>query len=220
MRLVLFAGGFKPPHVGHFNIVKKLCAKYPKDKIYIISSSTPRLLVPPFDVKTYKLNKAQKEEIVSMKNKSSRCKKISDFKTLVKENCIPQITGEMSMKFWKEYRTLLDKKCDIHFLLSPMGSPIFFAYTIAQSLKPGDELVLVNSAKNHADARFNLFEGLKKKGIKVKDVEFNVYRGKSASIMREAIYNKDKKKFYSYLPAKLNDRQKEKLLRICNLKVV
>jgi len=220
MRIIIFAGGFKPPHVGHFNIVKKLCEKYQNDKIYIITSSTPRLLVPPFDIKTYKLNKEQKDEIIKMKLNNKDCKKITDFKELVKERCIPQITGELSMKFWNEYKKILNKKCNINFLLSPMKSPIFFAYTIAKSLKNGDELVLVNSSKNHSDARFNLFEGLKKKGIKIIDEEFNVFKGKSASEMRKAIYNKDKKKFYSYLPKKLEEKNKEKLYRICNLKII
>ncbi len=46
MKLAIFPGSFKPPHKGHYLLVKKLLEDKSIDKIYIIISNKPRYLLP------------------------------------------------------------------------------------------------------------------------------------------------------------------------------
>ena len=63
-KIAFFPGSFKPPHEGHFDIVKKLLKN--QDKIYIIISSKTRYY-PNLEINNNKrisVNKERSEEVV------------------------------------------------------------------------------------------------------------------------------------------------------------
>jgi len=189
-QLVLFPGGFKPPHIGHMKLIKDISKLYPNAFIDIIIGKTPRLLVPPFDKKPYQLTKKEKENIIKS---YTNCEEWDI-------NCIPHITAEQSKAIWEEFNL----KGNIKIMISPMNSPIYFAYILGKSLKKGDELILIKSEKNHEDARFELFDKLKDKGIKVKYLELPVFKKLSSSNIRKCIFENNKKCFDEYYPKPIN----------------
>lgn len=200
-QLVLFPGGFKPPHIGHMKLIKDIIKLYPNAYIDIIIGKTPRLLVPPFDKKPYQLTKKEKEDII--KN-YSKCNDNS-----MDKECIPQITAEQSKEIWEEFNL----KGNVKIMISPMNSPIFFAYTLGKSLKKGDELILIKSEKNHQDARFELFDKLKKNGVKIKYLELPVFKELSSTNIRKCIFEGDKKCFLKYYPKSINQNKIWKIVQ-------
>ncbi len=60
MKIGIFPGSFKPPHLGHYQILEKMLNEKKKyDKIYIIISYRPR----PLDQNLYEISNLPKESI-------------------------------------------------------------------------------------------------------------------------------------------------------------
>lgn len=62
MKLAIFPGSFKPPHYGHYTLVKKLLEDKSIDKIYVIISPLPRYLLEN-DVKSGEVTASESEKI-------------------------------------------------------------------------------------------------------------------------------------------------------------
>ena len=62
MKLAIFPGSFKPPHFGHYTLVKKLLEDKTIDKIYVIISPLSRYLIED-NKESGEINALQSEEI-------------------------------------------------------------------------------------------------------------------------------------------------------------
>lgn len=136
-KIAFFPGSFKPPHDGHFDIVKKLLKT--QDKIYIIISSKTRYY-PNNSINNHINNK---NRISVNKNQSKEC-------------------WEKWIK--KLPKTQQDK---IVLSISNLPSPIMSATGMAERICAiGDKCSFVKSAKNASNKRFEgSQELLKSKGI-------------------------------------------------------
>lgn len=124
-----------------------------------------------------------------------------------------KITGEISKEIWKEYISTLPEKDQgrVKLILSKLTSPTQTAYGfVKRVVKKGDEVYLVKSAKNANNQRFASFKTIKKKNIHFHELILPGYEKLNATDMREAIYNKNKKKFYTFLP-KMGPVKKNKI---------
>lgn len=182
MKYAIFPGSFKPPHRGHYMLLKKLIDDKSIDKIYVIISSKPRYLIDG--------------------NKKSG-----------------EITAEMSKSIWEIYLKYLITKIDkkIYIMISPLSSPIQMAYAIvSKSLKKGDELILVKSSKDEKNVRFNQFEKDFKKYISINIWNIPQFNSLSATNMRKAVYDGNKKEFMKFLPEVLSSKDKNNIWKIVN----
>ena len=190
MKTAIIPGSFKPPHYGHYMLVKKLLDDKSIDKIYIIISSKPRYI-------------------------SADDKKTKD-KTKDKTK---EITAEESEKIWKiyygkEFNKPTGKR-RLYMMVSPMSSPIQMAYAITAGIakKAGkkDEVILVKSSKDDGNKRFEMFKNL---GVKTKIWSLPQFETLSSTNMRRTIYEGNKKNFMKFLPPKLSSIEKNKIWKI------
>jgi hypothetical protein len=187
--IVYFPGSFKPPHRGHFSIIDTLLKNKLISKIYILIS--------------------KKSRMCSLKNSKI------------------EFTADHSKKIWNFYIThcipeYLRNKIIVK--ISYFPSPIYqMFYDIQQQLKKKDaknakiknsvgrnkKYIIVKSAKNISNQRFNILSKLEKQS---KNVQFTykvvkTFRNLSASDFRcfiEAAIRgsrKDRDKMVEYYPA-------------------
>lgn len=131
MKTAIIPGSFKPPHYGHYMLVKKLLDDKSIDKIYIIISSKPRHLLADDD-KTKEITAKESEEIW----------KIYYGKELNKP------TGKRRLYMM------------ISPMSSPIQMAYAIAAGIAKKAGKKDELILVKSSKDDENKRFEMFKNL------------------------------------------------------------
>ena len=70
---------------------------------------------------------------------------------------------------------------------------------------------LVKSAKNADNARFASFKTIKTKGVTFNELILPGFENLHSTDMRQALKDGDKKKFYTFLPAKMSSMKKNQL---------
>jgi hypothetical protein len=234
MRIAIFPGSFKPPHIGHFYMLENLILqKKPYQKILILISSKPRPLSPDL----YKIDTLPITDIKnllysydsSIYTKSFTTKKqyIEEYKKLILKNKIPVITAQQSLQIWKIYKSILEKKyhsiiqkekIEIFIEISMAPSPLLSCYQFVTSyLKkkiPQKNITLVKSKKNQKNTRFDYL--LKK----YPDLHVKVVSSKHpfihSMLFRKAILDKNKKEIQKYIPDEIPKNEKNKILHILN----
>ncbi len=155
-----------------------------------------------------------------------KMKKVHKIYIIVSKKERGGINQETSHKVWQIYLENLFK-CDpelrkkLVVVKSPDTSPLITARRYAQSLvgkgekgRKENELVLIKSAKDAGNARFDLFKDLVKKGLDVKEFVIKAYKNMNSTNMREVIDKGDKKSFMSFLPNDLSAEQRERVWKL------
>lgn len=159
MSIAIFPGSFKPPHIGHFDIVKKLLKKKNVNMIVIVISKKSRPLINVRNVNKddlVKLIKGAKEGMTKAK---------------IKE-LVPVFTQNQSYKMWMKYIKLLPKKdqSKIQIMKSQATSPVQNGEIIKlgkEEVKKGHKILFVKSGKDAGNSRYNFYEmTIGKKNIK------------------------------------------------------
>ncbi len=227
MKVAIFPGSFKPPHLGHLQMIEKmLLSKSPFEKIYILISKKPRPLQPSL----YDISSLPKDDIFLLlkpfqKRLSSKLTKeeyLEEYKKLIQNKKIPAVTAEESEMIWKIYIEYLKKKytkemmkTEIKPMISWAPSPIIATYNLVTQLlkktKPSN-IYLVKSKKNSSNARFDYL--LKK----TPDLHVKVLSSKSPNLhsrlLRKAILDKNKEEILQYIPDDLSPLNKKNILDI------
>ena len=196
MRIVLFPGSFKPPHLGHLKIVETIMKKYKPDSLYIIISNKPRIIEEPFNKKLSEFSPIELEKLAK-KYKINPDKKSID--QAIKDNIIPSISPNLSLTFWKKFIENIPNNDKIKISISFLPSPILTAFTIAKNKKltHNDELLLVKSEKDQHNKRFSMFDAI---DAKKEEIIIPTFKDFNSWQIRKAIYNKDWKKVKEFIP--------------------
>ncbi len=228
MKIGIFPGSFKPPHLGHYQILEKMLNEKKKyDKIYIIISYRPR----PLDQNLYEISNLPKESIYqvlkiynkNLKVLNTKKEYIDHYKELLKTGKIPYIRADQSHDIWKLYIDNLNKKygdkikdTEVILKISYAPSPILNVSKIVESIKKkntNDNIHLIKSIKNKMNSRFDFIK------VKYPDVKVNVIKSNEPSIhsklFRQSILNQNKKLiFNTFLPKDLTNQTKNKIWKI------
>lgn len=132
------------------------------------------------------------------------------------------IGQEMSYKVWEVYLENLFKaspelRKKLVVVKSPDNSPLITARRYAQGIAgkgKKNELILIKSAKDAGNGRFELFKDLVGKGLDVKEFVIKKFKNMNSTNMRETIEKGDKKGFMMFLPADLSNGQKERIWKL------
>jgi len=194
-KILIYVGSFKPPHKGHYNLIRRYMNKF--DKIYIIISNKSRPLDRRLkDIESLSLNEINSILKIDSRKKSNAINIYRDMLDSGKNMCID---SKQSEKVWRIYIKYLDK-LKISLMISPLRSPVNFAMRIYNSIdKNKNEVVFLKSEKNRNNSRF---------GDKVQLIG-KYFNRISSTDMRELILYDKIDKFYKYLPDILSDRDKK-----------
>ena len=227
MKVAIFPGSFKPPHLGHLQMIEKmLLSKSPFEKIYILISKKPR----PLQTSLYDISSLPNDDIYLLlkpfqKKLSSKLTKeeyLEEYKKLIEKKKIPAITAEESEKIWKIYIEYLKKKytkemmkTEIKPMISWAPSPIIATYNLVTQLlkktKPSN-IYLVKSKKNSSNSRFDYLVK------KTPELHVKILSSKSPNLhskfLRKAILDKNKEEILHYIPDDLSPFDKKKILDI------
>lgn len=152
-------------------------------------------------------------------------KKIDKIYIVISPKDRDNITAKQSYDIWNYYiKNLLksDKSTNqsqkIHVIISKIPSPILFSYNLAKSLKKNDKLILVKSSKNVNDKRFEIFDSLKKKGVKIDFITLTSFKNNkdrvlSATNMRKTIAENKFKNFKKFIPKNINSKKIWKIVK-------
>ena len=148
-----------------------------------------------------------------------KMKKVHKIYIIVSKKERGGIGQETSYKVWEIYLENLFKRDPelrkkLVVVKSPDNSPLITARRYAQSLVgkgKNNELVLVKSAKDAGNARFDLFKDLVGEGLDVKEFVIKKFKNMNSTNMREAIQRGDKSDFMKFLPTDLTSVQKGKV---------
>ena len=203
INILIYVGSFKPPHRGHYKLIKEYIKRY--DKIIIIISNKSRPLDPLLkDINRLDLEEMENKLGVKLKSKKEG---IEIYKRYINDNKIPNINAEESEKIWSIYLKYLgDKERDkISLIISKKDSPVKLGMSIYNKLdKSKYNVIFLKSEKNKNNKRF---------GEKVQIIGKYFERINSTDI-RELIFKKMKDKFYKYLPEELTEEDKLKVWNI------
>lgn len=209
-KIAIFPGSFKPPHIGHLSVVKKLLDNPKIEHIYIVISSKYRTI-------DNNLNNLNKKKIKELKENCSKYIKniekknkqdiIDELKELIEKKKIGVITQDESYKIWKLYISTLSKKKQekITIIKSLAKSPvqngriISLGKTIA---KEGKKILFIKSEKNKIDKRFSFYEFT----IGKNNIEYLIlphFKKLNSTNMRDCIYENDKKCLQKFIPKKV-----------------
>ena len=235
MNITILPGSFKPPHKGHLSLLEKLIKQKKNNKIIIIISKKPRLI----DNRLQYYQDTSKEELQkALMNHYPKNNKITEMTKgkivdIIKRNInnnsknkLKKINAKQSLKVWNIYLNYLKDKYKkqiknnkfpkVIFKISDSNNIIKDTVSIAlkclRENKP-KKIELMKSAKNKNNKRFNFFiKGSLKKYIDV--VLFPDIKNIDARDMRKAIFNKNEKEFYKYLPSDMKQNIKHKIWKI------
>ncbi len=226
--IFIIPGSYKPPHKGDLSLIERLIKKKIASKIIIIISRKMRPLdkrfSPYLEISTDKLRNAlieyfpSKESLINKMPKSELKKYVN---SLLDSNKLKSITYKESLKIWDIYlKYLKDKYKNIElpkiiFHVAPTNNIIQETTKVMlKSFQEHKKIILMKSAKDKENKRFNFIE--KRFGKYIRVQLFPNIKDIDATDMREAILNGDYKKFETYLPSDLKEIDKKKIWKICN----
>ena len=225
MKIAIFPGSFKPPHLGHIQMIEELItAPSPFSDIYIFISYKPR----PLEPKMYMFSQLPLSDMFeillpydkNIKRGLTKKEYINEYDRLVDEGKIPVFNVKQSIQIWKIYEKYLLKKykkelinTKLHIQISYAPSPILSVYQLVNRLIkkeiPSNDIYLVKSKKNSSNSRFDY---LKKKYPKI---HTKIVTSKNpdihSTLLRKSILDKNYKDFISYLPKDLSPSDKKKI---------
>ena len=154
-----------------------------------------------------------------------KMKKVHKIYIIVSKKERGDIGQETSYKVWEIYLENLFKenpelRKKLVVVKSPDNSPLITARRYAQGLVKGDksggknELILIKSAKDAGNGRFDLFKDLVGKKLDIKEFVIKKFKNMNSTNMRDAIVRGDKKDFMKFLPAGLSSAQKERVWKL------
>jgi hypothetical protein len=218
MKNGLFVGSFKPPHKGHFEMVKNAIMKDKLNKVIIIISKNPRYLKDIIqNPRNYQIYNFENEFKRKFKTKSEAYDYIKSIKSKYKS-----INVETSKKIWTIYLDFLKEKLKNNFtftyvikngfLFSPiMNTNVYLKSELKKIESKKNKYILYKSNKNAENSRFDylldkykLYKNIISKTISVK---YNV----NARDFRNAI---DSNKSISKFLPKLNPNLQKEIKKI------
>jgi hypothetical protein len=221
MKIGIFVGSFKPPHKGHFEMVKNAIVKDKLNKVLIIISKNPRYLKDIIqNPRNYQISDFETEFKRSFDSKS----KVYDYIKSIK-NKYKSISAETSKKIWIIYLDFLKEKLKNNFiftvkngfLFSPiMNTNVYLKSELKKVEAKKNKYILYKSTKNAENSRFDylldkykIYKNIISKMISVK---YNV----NARDFRNAL---DKKKSITKFLPKLNITLHKEIKRILSMNI-
>ena len=227
--IIIIPGSYKPPHKGHLSMIQKLIKKKVSRIIVIISKKSR-----PLDSRFLNMNQKSKidlqnalieylpneKEIIILLSKDKLIKKINE---LINNQYLKSINCYQSLKIWNIYLKYLKNKYanknyfpEIIFRISQNNNIMIEANRVVlESFKDKPKsIILMKSAKNKENSRFQFLEERYKKYIEtdlfpnIKDID--------ATGMRNSILENNKLAFIKYLPKNLNLKDINKIWNICS----
>lgn len=217
--IAVFPGSFKPPHSGHFSIIKNLLKNKDIKQIIILISQKPRPLNNKLrDVKTVKEARELTKKYIKNTNKLSLQEIKKKINELLREDKIPSITQEESYEIWKLYLELLPKKKreKIKIMKSRAKSPVQNGYVIKlgkDEIKKGNKIIFIKSAKNAGNKRFGFYDMVLGKD-NVEYLEIPEFKNLSSTNMRDLIKNKKYNELKKFLPKEILIGKIKKILNL------
>ena len=184
-KYAIFPGSFKPPHIGHYTLVKKILPKV--DELYIVISPKSRF------IKGFNKSKSEINADESLK---------------IWKIYIQSFSPEKENQTYRQKRKSRDK---IHLIVADRN-PVMTAYQIVQKKLSSDEwklddtLYLIKSSKNAENSRFDFFKRLK---IHLIHKTLPKFKTISSTNMRKSIANNDYSSFEKFLPKHLSSLEKK-----------
>ncbi len=160
MKIGIFVGSFKPPHKGHFEMVKNAIMKDKLNKVLIIISKNPRYLKDIIqNPRNYHISNLEAEFKRSFHSKSEAYDYIKSIKSKYE-----YISAETSKKIWTIYLDFLKEKCKNDFtftvkngfLFSPiMNTNVYLKSELKKVEAKKNKYILYKSSKNAENSRFD-----------------------------------------------------------------
>lgn len=230
----IIPGSFKPPHKGHLSLLEKIIKKSVEKKenigkIVILISRKVR----PFDNRFSYLEQKTKEEL---QNALKDYYPESDYesfmnlkkpqlllyiKELMASGFLKSVSPDQSLKIWKIYikylneiYSLATKKPKIEVRISTQNNIMLETDKIILELfkEKYKRIVLLKSAKNASNSRFDFIEKKYKRYIETK--LFPDIKNIEATGMRAALLNKNREFFIKYLPKDLDKKTSERIYKL------
>lgn len=164
MKIGIFIGSFKPPHKGHFEMVKSAIKKDKLNKVVIIISKNQRYLKDMIqNPKNYNIYDFESEFKRTFKTKSEAYNYIKSVKSKY-----PSISPETSKKIWTIYLDFLKENSKLSFdylikngfLFSPiMNTNVFLKSEFKKMDSKKNKYILYKSSKNAENSRFDYLLG-------------------------------------------------------------
>ena len=96
--------------------------------------------------------------------------------------------------------------------ISNQPSPILYSFVIVKDVvKPTDELLLLKAEKDAENKRFSMFDNLK---VKKQEILIPTFKDFNSWEMRKAIAGKKWKEVEEFMPEKLDEKERKKLLEL------
>ena len=229
--IIIIPGKYKPPHKGHLSLIEKLINKKSTSKIIVIISNKPISLDNNFtymDQKPVELLKKslikyypKKEVLINNMTKVELIKLINKY---IVNKRLPSISPEESLLIWNIYIKYLQRKYDIRsidqniqFVISKNNNVVIETHKqVIKAFKEKPNMViLMKSAKNEYNTRFNFLE--KVFGKYVKTMLFPNIKDIDSTKMRSYLLNNDKNGFMKFLPSDLEVMYKNKIWKILKI---
>ena len=203
--IAIFPGSFKPPHSGHFSIIKNLLKNKDIKQIVILISQKSRPINNKLrDIKTVKEARELIKKFIKNTNKLSLQEIKKKINELMKEGKIPSITQDESYEIWKLYIDLLskNKRKKIKIMKSRAKSPVQNGNVIKlgkDEIKKGNKIIFIKSIKNTGNKRFGFYNMVLGKD-NVEYLEIPEFKNLSSTNMRDLIWEKKYGELKKFLP--------------------
>lgn len=160
MKIGIFVGSFKPPHKGHFEMVKSAIKKDKLNKVIIIISKNPRYLKDIIqNPRNYNISDFESEFKQKFNTKGEAYNYIKSVKSKY-----PSISVETSKKIWNIYLNFLKENSKLTFdydiksgfLFSPiMNTNVYLKSELKKNNFKKNKYILYKSSKNIENSRFD-----------------------------------------------------------------